>query len=241
MADLSIKTLPSQHISQAAFQKGQWSPYVINGGTVLAVAGTDFVVVAGDTRMSSGYNIMSRDVPKLYQLTPHCILATAGMTAEAKTLRKVLHAQAVQYKFKHQKDISAPSVAQLLSNTLYYKRFFPYYTFNVLAGLDNEGKGAVWGYDAIGSFERNPYSVTGSGSALITSILDNQVAHLTQKEMKSPEEQKFPALTHQQTVDLVKDVFTCAGERDIYTGDYVDICVITKDGTSHERLELRKD
>lgn len=38
------------------------------------------------------------------------------------------------------------------------------------------GAGSVYGYDAIGSFERGPYCVQGSGSALATSILDNQVS-----------------------------------------------------------------
>jgi hypothetical protein len=35
--------------------------------------------------------------------------------------------------------MSVSATAQLLSNTLYHKRFFPFYTFNLCAGLDDEG------------------------------------------------------------------------------------------------------
>ncbi|AQK95465.1 Proteasome subunit beta type-1, partial [Zea mays] len=81
--------------------------------------------------------------------------------------------------------MSCPAMAQLLSNTLYYKRFFPYYAFNVLGGLDSEGKGCVFTYDAVGSYERTGYSAQGTGSILIMSVLNNQ--------LKSPRPLLLPA------------------------------------------------
>lgn len=51
------------------------------------------------------------------------------------------------YQHQHNKQMSCPAMAQLLSNTLYFKRFFPYYAFNVLGGLDTEGK--FYNFDAL--------------------------------------------------------------------------------------------
>ncbi|KAL6554585.1 Pbf1p [Orobanche hederae] len=71
--------------------------------------------------------------------------------------------------------MNCPAMARFLSNTLYFKRFFPYYAFNVLGGLNSEGKGCVFTYDVLDSYERVGYSTQGSVSTLITPFLDNQL------------------------------------------------------------------
>ena len=49
-------------------QERQFNPYTENGGTILAIAGADFSVIAGDTRQSEGYSIQTRYAPKVFRL-----------------------------------------------------------------------------------------------------------------------------------------------------------------------------
>lgn len=212
----------------------QWSPYVDNGGTAMALAGLDYCIVAADTRMSIGYNILSRNQPKCAVLTEKCVLASCGMQADRDSFQKRIHAMCVQYEMDHGSPMNTNAVSRLVSTHLYYRRFFPIYTFNLVAGLDEEGRGAVYSYDAIGSFQRVPYGVQGSGSALGTSLFDNQVECETHPQNKKD-------LNLEEGLALVKDAFTSIGERDIYTGDGVDIFIITKDGVRHEQFQLKAD
>eukprot|EP00877_Chromochloris_zofingiensis_P005802 jgi/Chrzof1/15222/Cz09g32010.t1 len=156
-----------------------------------------------------------------------------------RTLHKVMQSRNVMFQHNHNKPMSCKATAQLLSNTLYHKRFFPYFTFNLCAGLDEEGKGAVYTYDAIGSYERTGYSCQGSGKDLMQPVLDNQLK--ADSPLLVPARNSVTSLPLEQAVDLVKDAFVSAGERDIYTGDAVEILIITKDGIQRDEVPLKKD
>merc|ERR1719158_1760012 len=129
------------------------------------------------------------------QLTDKCTIASCGMKADAITLHKMLKARIVMYEHTHRKPPSVTAIAQMLSTILYYKRFFPYYTFNIVAGVDDNGDGAVYHYDAIGSFERVPYTTSGSGSSLVMSVLDSQLSKENKEQAPTP-------LTKTETVAL---------------------------------------
>eukprot|EP01099_Mayorella_cantabrigiensis_P000743 TRINITY_DN1327_c0_g1_i1.p1 TRINITY_DN1327_c0_g1~~TRINITY_DN1327_c0_g1_i1.p1 ORF type:complete len:225 (-),score=62.57 TRINITY_DN1327_c0_g1_i1:76-750(-) len=213
----------------------KWSPYANNGGTVIGIAGPDWVVMASDTRLSQGYSIATRDSPKWLQLTDKTALVSAGFSGDRVTLHKNIQARLAWYEHQNFKKMSTEAAAQMLSTMLYYKRFFPYYTFNILGGLDENGVGAVFGYDAVGSFERGKMFATGSGQTLIQPLLDSQIGKKNQGNFQTPD------MNCEETIDFIKDAFTSAGERDIYTGDAVDIIIIRTTGVTTEKFALKKD
>jgi len=217
--------------------KHDWSPYADNGGSTLGIAGKDFCVIAADTRLSEGYSIATRNGSKIIKLTEKTVLASAGMQADILTLHKTIVARLEQYKHQMGKEMSTTAIAQMLSIMLYHKRFFPYYTFNVLGGVDDDGIGCAFSYDAVGSYQRVKYSSSGSGQKLLQPILDNQVGFTNRVESASRPE-NIPV---HEIEDLVRDCFISAGERDIYTGDYVDMYSVTKDGVKYQQFNLKFD
>jgi len=116
-------------------------------------------MVAADTRISQGYSILSRDFRKTTKLTEKCVITSSGMVADIETLHKNMITKVKIYERTHKKQPDTESLAQLLGNTLYGRRFMPFYSFNLLCGLDRSGKGVVYGYDAIGSFDSLTYGV----------------------------------------------------------------------------------
>lgn len=211
-----------------------FSPFTDNGGTTLAIAGEDYCLIAGDTRQSEGYEINSRYQPRSFAITDRCVFSGSGMYADIMEMRRQIIARQEVYQHAHKKPMSIAAVAQMCQVMLYQKRFFPYYVFTILGGLDGEGRGAVYSFDPVGSYERESCRCGGSAASLIQPFLDNQVKRKNLPPDSNP-------LSLEEAVKLAKDAFTSATERDIHTGDYLELFIITKEGVKCEKYDLKKD
>lgn len=212
-----------------------FSPYASNGGNTLAIAGDDFAIIAADTRLSQGFSIHSRTEPKTLKLTSKVVLGAAGFHGDSLTLKKVIRNRIKMYEHEHGKKPNIGALAAMLSTILYYRRFFPYYVYNLLAGVDENGRGCVYSYDPVGCYEREAYRAEGSAAELLQPLLDNQIGY---KNMENV--QKDP-LTKEKALQLAKDAFISAAERDITTGDSVLIHVIDRTGIEEHHFPLRRD
>ncbi len=88
------------------------------------------------------------------------------------------------------------AIARLIQTMLYAQRFFPYYVYNILGGIEEDGtrfglfpsrnnmlirhhhftgSGAVYSFDPVGSYEREACRAAGAAQSLVQPFLDNQV------------------------------------------------------------------
>ncbi|GJE92585.1 proteasome subunit [Phanerochaete sordida] len=216
-------------------QERQFNPYTENGGTILAIAGADFSVVAGDTRQSEGYSIQTRYAPKVFRLTDRAVLAVNGFAADGNMFVKKVKQRLEWYRHAHAKDMPLRAIARLIQTMLYAQRFFPYYVYNILGGIEEDGTGAVYSFDPVGSYEREACRAAGAAQALVQPFLDNQIYF---KNQQAPVGSSHPVhLPLQDVLSIVIDSFTSATERHIEVGDGLEIYVIVAKGRSPQGLE----
>ncbi|TFY66000.1 hypothetical protein EVG20_g5089 [Dentipellis fragilis] len=226
--------MPSmEHVAHP--QQRAFNPYTENGGTILAIAGADFTVIAGDTRQSEGYSIQTRYAPKVFRLTDRAVLAVNGFAADGNMFVKKVKQRLEWYRHAHAKDMPLRAIARLIQTMLYAQRFFPYYVYNILGGIEDDGTGAVYSFDPVGSYEREACRAAGAAQSLVQPFLDNQIYFKNQ--------QAAPGQTHPShlplpdVLSIVIDSFTSATERHIEVGDGLEMYIVLAKGRNTQGME----
>ena len=247
--------------SQAKFE-----PYVDNGGTVVGITGRNYAIIASDTRLSESYFIRSRNISKIFEVTNGVYLAASGCLSDTIALSKVMQTEMKMYEWQNERKPTTSVLAHCLANILYSRRNFPYFSVCAVAGLDDTGGGALYRYDAVGSFERVRAVCAGKGERLIQPILDeitgmeeDEALFLFPGQLPSmPQEPTHPSATTtttgsggsgttrqkeldvEEACEVIVTAFKAAAEREISIGDGIDLCIIRSNDISDDDRDTQE-
>lgn len=189
------------------------------GTTTIGVKCNDGIVLGADRRATADYLIADKRANKIHKINDNLVLTIAGSVSDAQLLIKTIKAELKLLELQMGRKPSLRESANLLATIVYYNiRNFsalPSITHFLIAGKDNTG---FYLYDLYpdGSLsEVKDFTSSGSGSVMAFGVLETLY-----KEGISSEE----------GIELVKKSLKAAMERDIATGNGIQIVTITDNG-----------
>ncbi len=183
------------------------------GATAVGITFDGGVVIASEKRVAYGNFLVSKTTKKTFQLTPQVGAACAGLVADMQILSLQISALAKIRKMEIKRDLPPNSVAKMISNMMYERRFFPLLTQVIVGGIVD--KPAIYTLDPLGSVLPDEYAAVGTGAEMALGVLDPQF-----KEK----------MTEKEAIELAKKAIKSAILRDSFSGDGIDFLVIKKDG-----------
>ncbi|MEJ2259035.1 MAG: proteasome subunit beta [Nitrosopumilaceae archaeon] len=183
------------------------------GATAVGVTFDGGVVFASEKRIAFGNFLVSKTTKKTFEITPMVGATCAGLVADMQILSLQIAALAKIRKMELKREVPPNSVAKMMSNMMYERRYFPLLTQVIVGGV--VGKPILYTLDPLGSVLPDEYAAVGTGAEMALGVLDPQF-----KQNMSEDE----------AVDLAKKAVRSASMRDSASGDGLDIMIITKEG-----------
>ncbi|MCS7117233.1 MAG: archaeal proteasome endopeptidase complex subunit beta [Thaumarchaeota archaeon] len=188
--------------------------YPFPGATTLGIRCRDGVVLASEKRLTYGYFVVSKNVRKVFQVTPKVGAACAGLVSDMQNLIRDLKFLVNLYVLEERRQPSVNSIAKVMSNLLFGNRYFPYLTEAIVGGFDDRGAHVIV-LDAMGSMIEDDYAVVGSGAEIAVGVLEGEYrADLGPKEI----------------YELALKALKASMARDSGSGNGIDVLLINDSG-----------
>jgi len=183
------------------------------GATAVGITYSGGLVLASERRIAYGNFVVSKTTKKTFVITSHVAAACAGLVADMQILSLQVSALAKIRKMEIKRDVPPNTIAKMMSNMMYERRFFPLLTQVIVGGLVDSP--VIFTLDPLGSVLPDDYAAVGTGAEMALGILDQQY----KKELNEAE-----------ATDLAVKSIRAAIMRDSASGDNIDVLVIDKNG-----------
>jgi len=202
-----------------------------NGGSVIAMAGKDCVAIASDLRLGAGAMTVALNFEKIFPVSDRIYLGLAGLATDVTTLRDRFRYLVNMFTIKESRAIEPSTFAHLVSSTLYSRRFGPYFTEPVLAGLERTPSGGfkpyIAGADLIGCLNfAEDFIVTGTAADKLFGVAEGLWE---------------PDLGPEDLFETISQTLLNAVDRDAYSGWVAIVHIITPEKVITRTLKGRMD
>lgn len=190
-----------------------------HGTTTVGLVCKDGLVLAADRRATAGYLIADKRAEKILKITDKMAMTMAGSVSDAQLLTKLIKAELTLKKLRTDREPTVKESANLLSGMIYsnIRKFslIPGISHFILGGVDKSGYHLYDLYPDGSLTECIDYISSGSGSVMAYGVLDT----LYTKDIPVKD-----------AVPLAVKAVSAALQRDIASGDGLDVVTITSEG-----------
>ncbi|KAJ9139089.1 Proteasome component PUP1 [Pleurostoma richardsiae] len=188
------------------------------GTTIVGCIFDGGVVIAADTRATSGPIVADKNCEKLHYIAPQIWCAGAGTAADTEFTTALISSQLELHSLSTGRKPRVVTCMTLLKQHLFkYQGHIGAYL--VVAGVDPTGT-HLFTVHAHGSTDKLPYVTMGSGSLAAMSVFETQWR---------------PQLDRAAAVELCSQAIRAGIFNDLGSGSNVDVTVITADKTTLHR------
>lgn len=191
------------------------------GATTVGIVCKDGVILASESRYSYGYFIVSNTAKKVFKITDNIGAACAGLVGDMQVLMREVTIYSNIYSHERERSASVKSVAKLMGNLLFQRKFFPYFTQTIVGGVDEEGP-SLYVLDLMGSVIDDKYATVGSGAEVAVGVFESDYRD---------------ELSIDEGLDIVTKAIKASLARDAASGGNLDVMIITKDGIKEETMK----
>ncbi|KAI9815849.1 MAG: proteasome core particle subunit beta 3 [Phylliscum demangeonii] len=205
----------------------QGSPFSINGGACVAMVGKDCVGIACDLRLGMQALTVSNHFPKIFNYGD-VYLGLTGLATDVSTVADLFRYKVNMYRLREERAISPQTMANLVSSSLYERRFGPYFVSPVVAGINpTTGKPFICGFDSIGCIDfAKDFIVSGTASDQLFGTCEGLWE---------------PDLGPEDLFETISQALLNAVDRDALSGWGAHVYIIEKDKVTKRLLKGRQD
>ncbi|KAH0542947.1 proteasome core particle subunit beta 2 [Glutinoglossum americanum] len=192
------------------------------GTTIVGCIFDGGVVIAADTRATSGPIVADKNCEKLHYISPQIWCAGAGTAADTEFTTALISSQLELHALSTGRNPRVVTCMTMLKQHLFQHQGH-IGAYLVVAGVDPTGVG-LFTVHAHGSTDKLPYVTMGSGSLAAMSVFETQWKSNIDRE---------------GAIKLAADAIQAGIFNDLGSGSNVDVCVITKEKTTLMRNYIR--